>query len=213
MVQRHFPPMSLQTLLLCLACLFLGDSSVLPIATASEWKVVRSPNKTNSNYLYAVTANSASDAWAVGSAYNSSIQNQLTLVEHWKGTSWAIVPSPNPGTAKFCGFQDYAGNYLYGVAAISTNDVWAVGEICPYGVGQTLAEHWNGTQWTLMASPSEPGAENSTLVAVAAVSGNDVWTVGNYQVGGGAYQWNTLIEHWDWGTNRFEVIVSETIIF
>ena len=45
------------------------------------------------------------------------------LTEHWNGSNWSIVSSPSPGT--------YNGNELYGVAAISTNDVWAVG-----GTGQ-----------------------------------------------------------------------------
>ena len=39
-------------------------------------------------------------------------------VEHWNGTSWAIVPSPNMGTGN---------NHLNGVAAVSASDVWAVG--------------------------------------------------------------------------------------
>src|SRR5215469_8327574 len=37
---------------------------------------------------------------------------------HWDGTQWSIVPSPNPGAFI---------NELSGVAAISANDVWAVG--------------------------------------------------------------------------------------
>src|SRR5438552_19193179 len=34
------------------------------------------------------------------------------------GTCWSVVPSPNVGTSL---------NYLWGVAAVSANDVWAVG--------------------------------------------------------------------------------------
>lgn len=35
---------------------------------------------------------SATDAWAVGE------QNlDQTLIEHWNGTAWQIVPSTNPG--------------------------------------------------------------------------------------------------------------------
>ncbi len=166
------------------------------LAANSGWTVISSPNATNSNYLYSVAANSSADAWAVGAAYNSSIRTQLTLVEHWNGSAWSIVPSPNPGTAKFCGFQSYAGNYLYGVAAVSSSEAWAVGEICPYGFAGTLTEHWDGTKWAVVASPNESDAETNTLAAVASISSNDVWAVGNYQENA-TYQWNTLAEHWD----------------
>ena len=39
-----------------------------------------------------------------------------------------------------------SSNFLYGVAAISTNDVWAVGFCGGY---QTLVEHWDGSSWLL----------------------------------------------------------------
>jgi len=47
------------------------------------------------------------------------------------------VSSPNPYTT-----QD-----LYGVAAVSASDIWAVGQgfsYSPYGY-HTLTEHWNGS--------------------------------------------------------------------
>lgn len=197
MMKRQFEPMGLKALALPLILSLFATVPIPAIAATSGWRVVPSPNETKSDYLYSVAASSSTDAWAVGAAYNRPTETQLTLVEHWNGKAWSIVPSPNPGTAEFCGFQSYAGNYLYGVTAVSGTEAWAVGEICPYGVGQTLAEHWDGTQWAVVASPSESGAENSTLAAVASISSNDVWAVGNYQEGGGAYQWNTLTEHWD----------------
>ena len=40
-----------------------------------------------------------------------------TLTEHWNGTAWSVVASPNAGTI----------NSLQSVAAVSANDVWAVG--------------------------------------------------------------------------------------
>jgi hypothetical protein len=41
-----------------------------------------------------------------------------TLIEHWNGSAWTIVPSPNVGSGN---------NSLAAVAARSANDVWAVG--------------------------------------------------------------------------------------
>ncbi len=55
------------------------------------WNMVPSPNPTGGgqNVLNAVAGVSPSGAWAVG-------QGQiLSLAEHWDGTAWSIVPSPN----------------------------------------------------------------------------------------------------------------------
>jgi hypothetical protein len=49
--------------------------------------------------LNAVVALSATDAWAVGEANIPVAKGYLSrpLVEHWNGTQWMVVPSPNPG--------------------------------------------------------------------------------------------------------------------
>src|SRR5438105_3286110 len=48
------------------------------------------------NYLNGVSATSSTDAWAVGSYTVGTAAN--TLAEHWNGTSWSVVPSPNVGS-------------------------------------------------------------------------------------------------------------------
>src|SRR5260221_11562251 len=74
--------------------------------------------------------------------------------------AWTVVPSP-------------AGGQLNGVARVSANDVWAVGQTLAPG---TLAEHWDGTAWSVVPTPNP--AANDRLSAVAAVSASDVWAVG-----------------------------------
>ncbi len=85
----------------------------------TSWSVVPSPSPgTRYNYLNGVAAVSSNDVWAVGYYVNGSFPDYETLVEHWNGTSWSVIPSPDPGTGY---------NYLNGIAAVSANDVWAVG--------------------------------------------------------------------------------------
>ena len=110
-----------------------------------------------------------------------------TLVEHWNGTAWTVVPSPNPGTN---------ANFLNGVAAVSANDVWAVGYYYNGSTDQTLVEHWNGTAWSVVPSPN-PGTYASYLSAVAAVSANDRVGCGRYYIAGACPNQQTLVEHWD----------------
>src|SRR5438045_3624497 len=178
---------------------------VIMAAASTSWLIVPSPNLTSDNQLYGTAAVSASDAWAVGYAYNASAV-QSTLVEHWNGTAWSIIPSPNPGTSTRCG-AGYSGSALSGVAKVSSTNVWAVGYICGLQ-SKTLTEHWNGSKWSVVSSPNETGADASTLAAVAALSSNDVWAVGNYKVFN-QYQWDTLIEHWD-GT-KWSIVSSPNV--
>ena len=130
--------------------------------------------------LNAVVEVSARDIWAVGDSFSLSTGVEQTLIEHWDGTSWSIVPSPNPTTTH--------DTFLSGVAEVSANDVWAVG-----GSGQTLIEHWNGEHWRIVASPNPPGSTGS-LGAVAEVSAHDIWAVGTFKNSTGGLP---LIEHWD----------------
>src|SRR5205823_1270424 len=127
---------------------------------------------------------SANNVWAVGYAWGGSGASTATLTEHWNGTQWSVVPSPNVTTID---------NYLHGVAVISANDVWAVGTSDDEGTNgfQTLVEHWNGTAWSVVSSPN-PDLGNR-LYGVAAVSANYVWAVGDYASGGIA---RTLVEHY-----------------
>ena len=57
----------------------------------------------------------------------------------------------------------------------------------------TLIDHWNGTAWTQVPSPS-PGITNN-LSGVAALSATDAWAVGSYSTSGDDQ--HTLVEHWD----------------
>jgi hypothetical protein len=79
---------------------------------------------------------------------------------------------------------------LYGIAAVSDNDIWAVGSWGQEG-GRGLIEHWDGTNWSV-ATVLPFG---TLLFGVAARSSSDVWAVGQIVVPGGQEQ--TLVEHWN----------------
>ena len=102
---------------------------------------------------------------AVGSCFNGTAPQ--TLIEHWDGTAWSQVASPNPGGSA-------NRNQLLGVAALSASNAWAVGFYYP--TPKTLIEHWNGTAWKHVASPA-PGS-GSTLTGIAATSRSNAWAVG-----------------------------------
>jgi hypothetical protein len=140
----------------------------------NEWSVVPSPNvgSNRSNYLNGVDSVSANDIWAVG-YYNDPSSNDTTLVQHWNGSEWSVVPSPSVGR-------------LTGVAVVNANDVWAVGN------GASM--HWNGSAWSTVPI-SGPDGSISRLTGVVAVGPDDVWAVGYYV--NIVNRNNTVTVHWD----------------
>jgi hypothetical protein len=114
-----------------------------------------------------------------GSASNSILSSTPTGTAMPEcGLMWRSVTSPNGGTTE---------NFLKGVAAISANDVWAVG----YDGARTLTMHYTNGEWTVVPSPNV-GTSNNRLTGVAAPSANDVWVVGVYA----NYYYQTLTMHY-----------------
>jgi len=139
-----------------------------------------------------VHARSASDVWAVGSTGTGV--GTSTLAEHWDGSAWKVIPTLSPGGSS-------AFPSLRGVTATSATDAWAVGFTSLTSGVTTLAEHWNGTAWSVVTSPS-PGFFNE-LFAVDARSATDVWAVGE-TLANNASSTQPLIEHWN-GTSWIQV--------
>lgn len=172
-------------------------TAAFPHSTTSPWSVVPSPNRetnTNPQTLLSVGTIVSDDVWSVGyyDAHDAAGRSALhTLTEHWNGLRWRVVPSPNAPAAP-PQYPGQATGILSGVTAVSADDVWAVGDSFPGGSAvHTLVEHWNGTAWTIVPSPS-PGTTpaDAALFGVAAVSAKNVWAVGSTNS-------RTLVEHWD----------------
>jgi hypothetical protein len=104
-----------------------------------------------------VTALSPTNVWAVGLGDQGS-HTPIDLIDHWNGTSWSIVKNPTP--------NPHASSRLSGVAAVTANDIWAV--------GGGVTENWNGTNWSLIAIPS--GVQS--VAGVTALSDGTVVVVG-----------------------------------
>lgn len=148
----------------------------------TNWKKVPSPSVgTGASQLNGVVALAPNDAWAVGFSTPVAPPKSaptLTLIEHWDGTSWSVVPSPNVGPNSM-----YQSNRLFGVTAVSANDIWAFGSyFAASGSGHqmTLLLHWDGASWTIAPSPNptKDGFLSDLLFAGVAVSPTDVWIVG-----------------------------------
>lgn len=145
-------------------------------------------------FFRAVSADASNDIWAVG--YNGNV----TFSEHFDGTSWTHVPTPNVGTG---------ANSLGGVVALAPDNVWAVGFSTAstqpppgqYDVPtKTLIEHYDGTSWSVVSSPNVgPNSQyqSNRLLGVTAVSPTDIWAFGSYFAASGSENQITLLMQWN----------------
>ncbi len=164
-----------------------SSASVLPSLQGSVWSVIASPNIVDGsdglydNALDGVSGDAPNDVWAVGDdcCYpNGSQEYTHSLIEHYDGKAWRIIPAAK---------DEPADSQLHAVAAISSKDAWAVGN-APYPDNQALIEHWNGKTWSVVSSPHI--ANNAELLSIVAIAPNNVWAAGE---GNDA----AILEHWD----------------
>ncbi|MGH7685621.1 MAG: alkaline phosphatase family protein [Candidatus Dormibacteria bacterium] len=159
------------------------------------WQVVASPSIGNfDNNLASVSGASANDVWAVGDYYAPSNSNVLqNMAEHWDGSTWSEYPLPNIGLNQ---------NTLLGVSELPTGHAWAAGYYVDATYKQqTLIQHYDGTTWSVIPSPS-PGTDQNILYSIAAFTDSDVWAVGASE--DSSRVWHTLAEHWS-GTSWTDV--------
>jgi hypothetical protein len=146
-----------------------------------QWRTVRvSIGTAAGGRLDGLAARSATDAWAVGSAYagDGSASGQ-PLTEHWNGHRWRLAPVPDVGP----------NVSLVGVTVAADGQAWAVG-IPIKNSRRPLMLHWTGHAWAVAPTPEASG--DVMLDGVTAVSPDDVWAVGTMSVNGGAYRPYTM---------------------
>ncbi len=149
--------------------------------TCGTWRIVASPNPgPGGNGLQAVATLSPTNIWAIGfQAAGGSKGSAVTqtLVEHFNGSHWSVILSPNVSTSY---------NTLQAIAAVSANNIWAVGyEDASNGIQQTLILHYNGSKWSVF-----PTTNAGVLSGIAAVSASNIYAVGTSSNG-------TLIEQYN----------------
>jgi carboxypeptidase family protein len=133
----------------------------------TSFAIVPSPNRTGrTNVLEGVDGTSATDVWAVGHADVTGFVGSRSLIEHWNGARWQIVPSPNFG-------RQTDQNDLMDVAAITPNQVWAVGTFESTSSFRSIILRWNGSRWRAARNNCGFG-----LTGIDARSATDIWAVG-----------------------------------
>jgi hypothetical protein len=136
-----------------------GANALVEHWDGTSWSIVSNSVFAGDGGLSSVSADAANDVWAVG--------NRAAPLLHFNGTTWSQTPDPAvPMEAN-------------GVVALSPTDVWAVGQT-QYAANHRVhfrasIEHWDGTSWSIVASPT---TSDTSLNGIAAISANDIVAVG-----------------------------------
>ncbi|MEO6458354.1 MAG: hypothetical protein ABIO92_08800 [Chloroflexia bacterium] len=168
-----------------------GSRTVTMHWGGERWAAVPSPNVSeggeSKNQLYAVAASAANEVWAVG-AYTEGTGNFRNLAMRWNGQAWELRLPPSPGLLE---------NGLNGVGLIDGFEVWAVGTaLSDEGKDpQMVIFRWDGSAWAQSKSPEH---SSHNLLAVKALSKNDVWAAGTDVIRWDGREWQqvpTPVDH------------------
>jgi hypothetical protein len=179
-------------------------SQIMEQWNGTAWSTVTLPDPDPSDpglqqQLYGVSADSASDVWAVGThlVVTGTTETFVPWSVHWNGSSWTVVSMPAVSSSNSAVFS-----VPRAVDAISPTNVWAVGD---YGADDsdggtstgTVIWHYNGTAWSMVSSPTVGTAP--VLHAVTGLGTSQAWAVG-YATPAGATEPQTFSLSWNGST-------------
>jgi hypothetical protein len=177
------------------SCVAVGDygtggiqQTLVETWNGTAWSIASSPNASTTfdNGLQGVSCTSPSSCVAVGDSASGT--GGQTLIETWNGTAWSIASSPNTSSPQ--------GNILQGVSCTSPSSCVAVGDYSTAYAPNltTLIETWNGTAWSIAASPNTSSTQYNYLFGVSCTSPSSCVAVGDYFTG---TNFKTLIVTWN----------------
>jgi hypothetical protein len=167
----------------------------------STWSIVPSgtPSGNQVSLLWGVTCTSTANCWAVGAQEAGSDPGPVTLAEHWDGSSWSAVTTPD------------THGILLSVTCTSGTNCWASGTTQTDSANSNplngFMDHWDGSSWSQVAT-APSGQTYDSFNSVTCTSASNCWTVGFAGPNAVSFGFlpstlpnavgdESLIEHWD----------------
>ena len=136
-----------------------------------RWQVAQSPRPKGIQSLFdTVSVTSADDVWASGYRTERSTGEVRSLLEHWDGTSWHVLPARSPG---------HFSNELFASRSFGDGKAWAGGSSANSSRQEPrlLVEHVDGSgAWDTVRPPAD--LKLGEIQDVTGSSPSDVWLVG-----------------------------------
>jgi hypothetical protein len=169
-----------------------GQSSETAFAesrSGATWSLheIPSPSEAIESHMLSVSCVTSAACAAVG--YYRTAAGVKPLAAVWDGTEWSLQVAPAPAGAH--------NPRLEGVSCTAANACTAVGRYSnSLYQRKSLAERWNGVEWTIEATPAPAEAHGSELMSVSCISAADCVAVGTFS-SGSPWRESTLAESWD----------------
>ncbi len=165
------------------SCVAVGNGeeayTVAESWNGTAWKEMKTPNGVKGfTELTSVSCTSSTNCMAVGTAQTEP------LAMRWNGTEWSMQKPVNPGET---------WDELASVSCTSTSFCEAAGNTATSflegdeGRGHTLAEQWNGSQWTRQNT----GGENDIRGVVCTSTSSCTGVGGGLILGWNGTEWST----------------------
>jgi hypothetical protein len=142
----------------------------------TEWRIERSviPKGSLDTELNAVACPTPSRCVAVGFQRGPG-GRYSTFAEIRRGTTWRMLPTPDPAGSPYAKFSD--------LACPRADRCIAVGWSASGTNLRSLVELWDGTRWTVVRTPTPATSTSSVLTAIDCVDLTHCYAVGIYQKG------------------------------
>jgi hypothetical protein len=139
-----------------------------------EWTIEETPNPKEARFsnLAGISCTTSTTCTAVGSTQTKS-EVQASFAERWNGKAWVLEELAKPKEAKT--------TLLVGISCTSSEACIAVGSYYnSSGTIATLAEHWNGKEWTIEETANLKEAKEASLDAISCTSPETCTAIGAY---------------------------------
>ena len=152
----------------------------------TSWSTVPTPATDPTSFTFLNGVSCVGPAFCVAAGQTQVSGNDAPLVERYSGTTWSIMPVPIPSGGN--------GSYFTGISCTGPTFCAAVGVQFPGSFQQNFAEIWNGTAWSITATPDRSATANGSLVGVSCVSATYCLAVGGDSASGAD---EAVVQRWD----------------
>lgn len=157
----------------------IGFSIAAPatLAASCSWSAAGAPNPGRQLTVFYAVDGLADDSWIVGSYKNKGARERPLTLNN-TGSGWKVVQNPTVKGRE---------SALAGLEYVGPGDVWAVGLAATANKSKAIAEHWDGTSWTMSSVPASGKAFDVLLSADSTPPGDipagplnptQLWAVG-----------------------------------
>lgn len=184
-----------------------GDRALIEGWSGDTWLVEAGVPAGQPSDLESVACPAPDSCWAVGYEEGAHVGLPNALIEHWDGTAWSRVHVPTlPGTFT---------SELNGVSCVANDLCLAVGSYGDtldddYPDARTLAERWDGKQWTALPGPNPATGNHDVLLGVTCQQRGVCVAVGDYSRNGSFYHADDQALVAEWGSGSWTAISSPT---